>query len=359
MDFHSLILKDKINETEDSVSLMFEPGADHPLMKYLPGQYLTLKKRVGREELLRCYSLSSIPGSKQLSITVKKVSKGKVSRYLCETAQVGDEFQLAGPHGRFVIDPDPERRSTYYFFAAGSGITPVFSMINSLLEHEPKSRIHLLYGNRREQDIIFRDKLDHMASRYEGQFVVEYALSKHTSGFLWTKRSDWSGLKGRIDSSMVAEFLQRHPADSTHAAYYLCGPGAFIQDLENHLVHLNIPTSSIHKEYFTLPESESAASSAEASWPLICNVHVTLDHKSFDLMLNPGEKILDGLVRQGLNPPYSCSSGACATCVAKVVSGKVKMDVALGLEEEEVKAGFILTCQARALSEELEINYDI
>ncbi len=152
-----------------------------------------------------------------------------------------------------------------------------------------------------------------MASRYEGQFVVEYALSKHTSGFLWTKRSDWSGLKGRIDAAMVAEFLQRHPADAQESAYYLCGPGAFIQDLEAHLLHLSINHSQILKEYFTLPESENAGSTGEISWPLISNIRVTLEHNSYELMLNPGEKILDGLVRQGLNPPYSCSSGACAT----------------------------------------------
>lgn len=359
MDFHSLILKDKINETEDTVSLIFEPGADHPLMKYLPGQYLTLKKRVGREELLRCYSLSTAPGSARLGITVKKVSKGKVSRYLCDTSKTGEEFLLAGPHGRFTVEPDLSRRRNYYFFAAGSGITPVFSMITALLEHEPKSRICLLYGNRREQDIIFRERLDQMASRYEGQFVVEYALSKHTSGFLWTKRSDWSGLKGRIDAAMVAEFLQRHPADAQESAYYLCGPGAFIQDLEAHLLHLNIIHSQIHKEYFTLPESENTGSTGEISWPLISNIRVTLEHNSYEMVLNPGEKILDGLVRQGLNPPYSCSSGACATCIAKVVTGEVKMDVALGLEEEEISAGYILTCQARAVSEDLEINYDI
>ncbi|MBK9270541.1 MAG: ferredoxin--NADP reductase [Saprospiraceae bacterium] len=358
MEFYPVVIKARHSETEDAVSLEFETGAGHPLSQFKAGQYLTLKMRYQRQEYLRCYSYSGMPGQKTVSITVKKVPKGMISKWIVDQAKVGDEIMVSGPHGRFMIDADPGRRRVYYFFAAGSGITPVFSMIKVLLEHEPKSKIHLLYGNRRESDIIFKSKIDALAQKYEGQLMIEYALSKHQKGFLWTSRSDWSGLKGRIDGKMIAEFLKRHPAEIKDCSYYLCGPGAFIQDLEKHLIEMGIEASLVHKEYFSLPETDSNSNTGLEVLTL-CDLKVQLEKKNHQLILNPGEKILDGLIRQGLNPPYSCSSGACATCIAKVIQGKVRMDVALGLEEEEIAAGYILTCQAHPITEELEINYDV
>lgn len=358
MKFYPVVIKHKYIETEDAVSLEFETGPDHPLAHFKSGQYITLKMRHQRQEYLRCYSYSGMPGQNTITVTVKKVPKGKISKWIVDQAKEGDEIMAAGPNGRFIIDPDLARRRVYYFFAAGSGITPVFSMVSGLLEHEPKSKIHLLYGNRKEEDIIFKSKIDALAKKYEGQLMVEYALSKHQKGFLWTSRSDWSGLKGRIDGKMIADFLERHPSEVKECTYYLCGPGAFIKDLEKHLTGMGIETSLIHKEYFSLPETDSSTSSTMDSISM-CDLKVQLEHKTHQLILNPGEKILDGLIRQGLNPPYSCSSGACATCIAKVIQGKVRMDVALGLEEEEIAAGYILTCQAHPITEELEINYDV
>lgn len=358
MQFHQIRLKRKIRETEDAVTLVFEPGEHPELLTYKSGQYLTIRVRVHRAEYLRCYSLSSLPGGQELSITVKKVKKGKVSSYLVDEIREGDPVEISEPHGRFVVEPNVEIRNCYYFFAAGSGITPIFSMIQNLLEFEPKSKVHLLYGNRREEDIIFKASLDALTQKYEGQFFLEYALSRHKKGFLWTARSDWSGLKGRIDQEMIRQFLERHDALGIPSSYYLCGPGAFIQDLNQNLEKLGVHSHRIHKEYFTVPETEGNATAGTGDYPM-ASIEVKLEGITHQLLLNPGEKILDGLVRQNLNPPYSCSSGACASCIAKLKQGEVKMDVALGLEEDEIKAGYILTCQSRAVSESLEIDYDV
>jgi len=361
MNFYPLEIIGKTQESKDAVSFEFRPESDHPLLNFEAGQYVTVKFNHNHGDLLRCYSYSSQPGQKSFSITIKKVKKGKVSSALCDDYNIGDTVMMAGPHGKFTVKTDFSARRIFYFFAAGSGITPIYSLIQSILEQEPKSEVHLLYGNRHEEDIIFKDQLDRLTNNYQGQLFVEHVLSKPDGNSLFSvfKKSvkKWTGLKGRIDFKHIEKFLENHPANKIPANYFLCGPGSFIQNTEKILTQLGIDRNHIHREFFNLEKEINFSGEVNTSF-VFSQLKATLDGKTIEIEVNPGEKIIDALLRKNHNPPFSCSSGACATCIAKLVSGKVKMDVSMALEANEIEAGYILTCQSRALTEEVEIVFE-
>lgn len=359
MIFYSLIVKQIIKESEDARSIILDIPVDHPLLQFKAGQFLNIQIHHKNEVLQRCYSISSIPNNPNLQFTVKAVKGGIVSNFLVNQLKVHDVLEVSGPQGHFTLTPNDEVRRAHYFIAAGSGITPIYSMIQTLLENEPKSSIYLLYGNRSEEDIIFKEKLAELQNKFEGQFFVEHILSKAGKksmfGFLTASKEKWTGLVGRINEQQLKLFLQKYSTLNVPAQYYICGPGLFIQNIESTLKDLMVPIKDIHKEYFSIEPVQIDSISTN----LASRVSGTYLGKTFDILLKPNEKILDGLLREKLNPPYSCSSGACATCIAKLVSGKVHMDVSMALDQSEIEAGYILTCQAKPLTAEVEINYDL
>jgi len=370
MDFYSLKIKQVIRETADAVTLEFEVPTDlQAIFSYQQGQYITLRMEYKGQELRRSYSMSSSPLEQRLAVTVKKVVDGRMSGYLNDSVKEGDALEVAAPDGRFYNTLHPEKRRTYYLFGAGSGITPLMSILKTILEGEPMSSVFLLYGSRNEESIIFRDELDRLTERYDGQLLVEHILSQPRKegggglfGMFKKSTTNWLGKTGRIAPKAANEFLDenmaRGPEDDCE--YYVCGPGNMADDVKAALVSRGIPVKQIHTEHFVnanhVPGDIADAGPAAAGGKRII---VHLKGERIELPIPEGATILDVLVKEKFDPPYSCTAGACSTCMAKVISGKVKMDVCYALDEDEVKDGYILTCQSKPDTSVVEITYDM
>jgi len=366
MEFFDLKIINIIQETADTKTFYFDiPDQIKEKFTFLPGQYLTLNAVINGENIRRPYSICTIPGQNKIGVSVKLVKNGKMSHYLHKDIFTDMSLEVMPPMGHFNLTPDHDKSRIHYFIAAGSGITPIMSMIQSILEEEPKSICHLLYGSRSEAEIIFRTELEHLEKKYAGQLSVthilskpEKAVAKGLAGWFGKKEAAWKGLSGRISTSVVNNFLSENHPKYTDRHYYICGPGDMIEKTEKHLLSLHIENKCIHKEYFSSPASpEDKADSVN----LIntSSIAVTLKGEEHVLNVKNNEIILDALVAAKLDPPYSCTSGACSTCMAKVTVGSVRMDGCYALEEDEIDAGYILTCQARATSEEVKITFDI
>lgn len=370
MDFFQLKIKNKTAETSDTTTIELEiPDELRDLFTYKQGQYLTLRLHLNGHELRRSYSMSSSPLENRLAVTVKKVAGGKASTFLHDEAQIGDTLEIAPPAGRFYNELNPDKRRTYYLFGAGSGITPLMSIIKTTLESEPMSAIFLFYGSRNEESIIFRDELDRLSERYAGQLHVEHILSQpkkeNTGGGLFgmfkKSSTNWHGKIGRITGRTANTFLDENMAHGPESdcIYFICGPGDMADLIKTTLLGREIPAKQIHTEHFvnaTHTPGEIAEGSSGAGGRRVI-VHLKGERK--ELPVPDGATILDVLVKAKLDPPYSCTAGACSTCMAKLISGKVKMDACYALDDEEVKAGYILTCQSHLETEVVELTYDM
>ena len=365
--FHSLKIANIHQETADSVSVFFEvPEALQATFKFIQGQYLTLKFDIDGKEERRAYSMCSSPLEKDLAVTVKRVKDGKVSNYIHDHLKVGDHVDIMPPEGRFYTPLDADQRKDYYLFGAGSGITPLMSILKTVLEEEPMSTVFLLYGNRDEDCIIFKASLETLRQKYNNQLIVEYVLSqpkktKDSSvfGFLKKSQINWEGKKGRIGQQHVKDFLSDNPKRSQQAEYFICGPGDMIDTVEQTLAAQGIDNKQIHTERFTTSAPEKTAGAAATAAGTSATVKVELDGSTFDIEVESGKAILDVLIDKKYDPPYSCTSGACSTCMAKVVKGTVDMEVCYALDDDEVAEGYILTCQAKPTSSEVEITFNI
>lgn len=324
---------------------------------FLPGQYINLRVVIDGIEVERQYSICDI-GHNEITIGVKKVKSGIMSNYLVDNLKLGDELEISGPDGRFIVEPKHEQRKSYLFLAAGIGITPIYKMIKVLLEQEPKSEIYLLYSNKSENDIVFKAEFDAWKAEYQDQLHVIYTLTNNVNrsffGLLKTKNNTWTGKTGRINTSFIKDnYLSL--TSNLNKEVYICGPTEFNIDLEKIMLDLGIPHKQIHKEFFHV-ENKSIESNAKAHTNAMLTF--TLDGVTKTIDVRSKEKLLEAMLRHGVNAPHSCSSGACASCVCKIISGKVSMDIDLALDEDEIKDGYILACQSRPLSTEIEIKYN-
>lgn len=362
--FHHLPIRQVNRETSDTVTLEFDISETlKEEFRYIQGQYLTLRFHLDGKEERRSYSMSSSPLEPHLCVTVKKVKGGKVSSHIHDRLKAGDTVEVMPPDGRFFTPLQDDQKKNYYLIGAGSGITPLLSILKTILEQEPMSYVFLLYGSRCEEEIIFRETLGQLARRFEGQLFVEHVLSQPRRekpkgiGGLFTKgKSTWEGKTGRINAALLKEWLDENPPRHKQSEYLICGPGNMIETAEKALLVRGTDSRNIHREYFSAPGSAAAEPMAgKAGARLIA----TLGNKRIETTVPKGKTLLFAVIDAGGDAPYSCTSGACATCMAKVLSGEVKMDACYALDESEVKQNYILTCQAHPVSDEVEITYDV
>jgi len=366
-EFIPLTIKEIRRETEEAVSILFHfPEAHKEAFQFKPGQYLTIKWKSDGQEFRRSYSISSVPEDPHIAITVKEVSKGKVSPILARSLKAGDTLNVMIPEGRFTADFNPDKKRIIFLIGAGSGITPLMSLLRTALEIEPKSQVVLLYGSRTEAQIIFKSDLDQLSEKYKGQFFVYHTLSKPDDGgllkslFGGKKKNEWQGMKGRISANHIHDVLKNHPQTKDPSIFYLCGPGDFIQTATKTLLSTGVKEEMIKKEYFTPPSSEHPITHiGETTKHTGKTSSVTVHLRGEKIQIQVAdESILDTLLEQGWDAPYSCHSGACATCMAKVLHGKVEMDACFALNDQEIANGYILTCQSHPTTAEVELTYD-
>jgi ring-1,2-phenylacetyl-CoA epoxidase subunit PaaE len=354
--FHSLKIKEVRRETDECVSLSFEvPEALEEEYGFTQGQHLTLRTEIDGEELRRSYSICASPEEGELRVAVKRVEGGRFSTFVNDQLEEGAVLDVMTPMGRFFTPLDPQEEKHYVAFAAGSGITPVISILKTVLLKEPKSRFTLFYGNRRVDSIIFREELEGLKNRFMGRLALHHILSR--------ERLDSELFSGRITGEKAMQFFEKliDPADVDE--FFLCGPYPMIESIRETLWQLSVDKEKIHFELFTPAggwNGEKKKKAEKKPRPEgIATVTVTLDGKSFSFPMSSAEdSILEAAQRTGADLPFACKGGVCSSCRAKLEQGEVDMAVNYALEEDEVEAGYILTCQSFPKTKEVKVNFD-
>ncbi len=354
--FHPLTVKEIIRETPDCVSVSFHvPENLQETFSYTQGQNLTLRKMIGGAEQRRSYSICSSVADKDLKVAIKKVENGVFSTFANEVLKPGDVLDVMPPTGKFNTALDSVNKKQYVAFAAGSGITPVFSIIKTTLQTEPGSECTLVYGNRNRGSIIFREQLEALKDTFINRFRIIHILSR--------ERMDAPVNSGRIDEEKLHELSRLINYENTDE-FFLCGPEAMIFTTRDFLQARGIDKKKIHFELFTTPGQEKAIKykkDGEIQTGPQSAITVKSDGRSFDFKLafSSQTNILDAALKEGADLPFACKGGVCCTCKARLVEGEVSMDVHWGLEEEEIAQGYILTCQSHPVSEKVVVDFDV
>lgn len=301
-----------------------------------------------------------------MAVTTKRVFKGVISNHINDVAKEGLEIEVMQPDGKFTVKTDPERQMDYYLFAGGSGITPMMALIKTIVEKEPLSACHLLYGNRDENNIIFKNELESLTKKYEDQITVRHILSEpvqqKASGLtsMFKKPTiSWMGWKGFLTEEKIKLFLEENPKRGRAQKYLICGPGPMMDMVLSSLEAIGVDKKEILIEYFASPDDKSQeGTTASAGVNGAQDITVNLSGKEFQVSVPADKTILEAVIDAGYEPPYSCTSGACSTCVAKTKSGTVSMDACYALDDDEVEDGYILTCQAHPQSSDVSIVFE-
>lgn len=356
MQFHRLKVIGVHKETPDCISVTFEvPEGLKKDFAYKAGQNLTLRTWIGgTEEVRRSYSLCSSPLDNEWKVAIKKVNGGAFSVFANEQLKPMSILEVMPPTGKFMVEPNPANKKNYVAFAAGSGITPVISIIKTVLRAEPQSSFTLVYGNRNRTSIIFKEELEGLKNKYMSRFRIIHVLSRELT--------DATINHGRIDAEKCDTLFSRH-VDIDADEFFLCGPEGMIFCVRDYLESKGIDGKKIHFELFTSPNEKRRTRSdkreVEEEHVPKSRIQIIRDGRHFEFELEyDSEPILDAAIHNGIDLPYSCKGGVCSTCSARVVEGEVKMDVCYALEPEDVAKGYILTCQSHPKTERVVVNFD-
>lgn len=350
--FYPLKVEDIEKTTEDcSLISLAVPEDLQDIFKFKQGQYLTFKAKVNGEELRRSYSLCSSPIDKAWKVAIKKIPDGRFSTYANESLQVGDTLEVMPPNGRFYCEVDEKAEKSYLAFAAGSGITPVHSIIKTHLSKEKKSHFTLFYLNRNVQSIILKEEVESLKNNFIGRFELYH--------FLTQEERDAPLFNGRIDeekldliSSKVLDFKEIDE-------FFICGPKPMIFLIRDYLMNLGIDKSQIHFELFNSPDEAPKKRKINLNDKNLSDVSIVLNDKKTNFKVSrDGISILDAALQQNADLPFACKGGVCCTCKAKILEGEVEMKVNYALEEDEIEKGYVLTCQAVPKSDKIIVDFD-
>ncbi|MBS51493.1 MAG: phenylacetic acid degradation protein [Oceanospirillaceae bacterium] len=357
--FHSLTVADKRRETRDSVSLVFDiPAELAGDFRFKQGQYLTLKTAINGEEVRRSYSICSGVNDGEIRVAIKKVPGGVFSSFANDALSVGDALEVMPPMGSFYAELDPARKGHYLLVAAGSGIAPILSIARTTLETEPDSEITLLYGNRATSSTMFREQLEDLKNDYLGRFNLIFVFSR--------EQQDIDLYNGHIDADKCRSLFARWIDVKSLDGAFICGPQAMTETVRDMLKESGTPAEKIHFELFEAAGSaqekerkrEQRAQAAQQHTDMTDVTVIRDGHAmSFELKQNT-QSLLEAGNENGADLPFSCKAGVCSTCKCKVIEGEVDMDVSLGLEDYEVEAGYVLSCQSYPVSDKVVLDFD-
>ena len=352
--FHPLNISKLIKETPDCVSLEFEiPDDKKELFTYKQGQHVTLRKIIDGEDVRRSYSICTSPKENRLKVAVKKVTGGAFSSYANEKLTQGEALEVMPPSGSFNTDLSPNQKKNYVGFAGGSGITPIISILKSVLNTEPKSNFTLIYANRGVETIVFKEEIEGLKNIYMGRLNIFHVFSdEHT---------EYPLFEGFIDADKVKKFTDSIINLDETDEFFICGPEPMMLEIQAALLDQKVDETKVHIELFTSPVSKLGTGTGkqqESFEKVKSKITIQLDGTRIEFDYNSQDSILDAAAKKGADLPYACKGGVCCTCKAKLLEGKVDMAVNYALEQDEIERGFVLTCQSHPLTDKVVLSFD-
>ncbi len=346
-DFHKLSIQHIKRETSQAVSITFDvPSELKETYAFIPGQYITIKTEVKGEEIRRAYSICSSSKSGELKVAVKEIKDGTFSVIANNQLQVGDVLEVHPPEGQFILNTNANVANTYAAFAAGSGITPIMSMIKSILEEESNSRFVLVYGNKTLDETIFRSELLELQTAYPDRLFIE---------FVYSRSQEDQAHFGRIEKPTVNYVLKNKFKDTKFSAFYLCGPEAMIKTVSSILEENGIDKNQIYFELFT---SSTEETEIDANLEGKTSVTIIVDDEEFYFVMDQKKTLLDAALGEDIDAPYSCQGGVCSSCICKISEGEAVMEKNSILTDSEIAEGLVLACQAHPTSGSIKVDFD-
>ena len=353
VEYHPLTISNVETLTEDAVAITFDvPEALTERYRYVPGQHIAVRADIDGQDVRRTYSVCANATSNQLRIGVKRLGGGAFSTYATTRLAVGDQLDVTPPHGEFTIVPDSENVRHYGAIAAGSGITPVISMIATVLDQEPHSRFTLVFGNRSSASIMFLEELEGLKDRYPARLHLVHVLSREAQII--------PALSGRLDHERLTALFDAVIDVDSVDTWYLCGPYEMVGAARASLTDRGVAVDAINDELFFAEPTPPPPPAPPVDKTGMSEITFTLDGRSSAVLVDPnGPPILAYALEERRDTPFSCKGGMCTTCKAQVVAGTVETDLNFALADEDLAKGYILTCQAHPTSDELTITYDV
>lgn len=344
--FHTLKIKEIIKETIDAVSILFDvPNDLSKTYKFIAGQYLTVRTTINNETIRRAYSICSSEKSGDLKIAIKAIDNGLFSNHAYNNLSEGDTLEVAPPEGNFKLSTEPSQLKNYLGFAAGSGITPIMSMIKTVLEDEPKSTFTLIYGNKTSTSTIFKNELDSLSKKFIARFNVKYAFSQEEKE---------GTISGRIDKKATNYIVREKFNHLNFDEFYLCGPEEMINIVSETLSEDGFLKENIKYELFFSEADTKEVNEANG----VSEITILVDDEETTFTMDQKDTILAAALRHNVDAPYSCQGGVCSSCMCKVTEGHAVMSSNSILTDSEIQEGFVLTCQAHPTTSKISIDFD-